>query len=203
MQVQRSRNDRHMKLVAGLGNPGRKYQATRHNAGFWWVERLAEAAQAALRAEARFHGRLGRLAPPHGSAWLLMPETFMNHSGRAVAAVANFYRIAPHDILVVHDELDLPPGAAKLKKGGGTAGHNGITDVAACLGSKDFWRLRIGIGHPGVRDAVLDYVLCAPRPEEREAIDAAIARSLEVWPLMAEANMEAAMLKLHTKEAKT
>jgi PTH1 family peptidyl-tRNA hydrolase len=192
-----------MKLVAGLGNPGRKYQATRHNAGFWWVERLAEAAQVTLRAEARFHGRLGRLAPPRGIAWLLMPETFMNHSGRAVAAVANFYRIAPQEILVVHDELDLPPGTAKLKKGGGTGGHNGITDVAAWLGSKDFWRLRIGIGHPGVRDAVLDYVLCAPRPEEREAIDAAIARSLELWPLMAEANMEAAMLKLHTKEAKT
>ena len=192
-----------MKLVAGLGNPGRKYQATRHNAGFWWVERLAESAQVALRAEARFHGRVGRLAPPHGSAWLLLPETFMNHSGRAVAALANFYRIAPQEILVVHDELDLPPGTARLKRGGGTGGHNGITDVAACLGSKDFWRLRIGIGHPGVRDAVIDYVLCPPRLEERGPIDAAIARSLELWPLMVEAKMEAAMLKLHTKEAKT
>jgi PTH1 family peptidyl-tRNA hydrolase len=192
-----------MKLVAGLGNPGRKYQATRHNAGFWWVERLAESAQVALRAEARFQGRVGRLVPPHGAAWLLLPETFMNHSGRAVAALANFYRIAPHEILVVHDELDLPPGTARLKKGGGTGGHNGVTDVAACLGSKDFWRLRIGIGHPGVRDAVIDYVLCPPRLEERDPIDAAIARSLELWPLMAEANMEAAMLKLHTKEAKT
>lgn len=192
-----------MKLVVGLGNPGRKYQATRHNAGFWWVERLAESAQVALRAEARFQGRVGRLAPPHGAAWLLLPETFMNHSGRAVAALANFYRIAPQEILVVHDELDLPPGTARLKKGGGTGGHNGITDVAACLGSKDFWRLRIGIGHPGVRDAVIDYVLCPPRLEERDPIDAAIARSLELWPLMAEANMEAAMLKLHTKEAKT
>ncbi len=192
-----------MKLVAGLGNPGRKYQATRHNAGFWWVERLAESAQVALRAEARFQGRVGRLVPPHGAAWLLLPETFMNHSGRAVAVLANFYRIAPHEILVVHDELDLPPGTARLKKGGGTGGHNGVTDVAACLGSKDFWRLRIGIGHPGVRDAVIDYVLCPPRLEERDPIDAAIARSLELWPLMAEANMEAAMLKLHTKEAKT
>jgi PTH1 family peptidyl-tRNA hydrolase len=192
-----------MKLVAGLGNPGRKYQATRHNAGFWWVERLAESSQVTLRAEARFHGRVGRLAPPHGIAWLLLPETFMNHSGRAVAALANFYRIAPHEILVIHDELDLPPGTARLKKGGGTGGHNGITDVAACLGSKEFWRLRIGIGHPGLRDAVIDYVLCPPRLEERVPIDAAIARSLELWHLMAEANMEAAMLKLHTKEAKT
>lgn len=188
-----------MKLVAGLGNPGRKYQATRHNAGFWWVERLAEAAQVTLRTEARFHGRVGRLTPPHGSAWLLLPETFMNHSGRSVAALANFYRLQPHEILVVHDELDLPPGTARLKKGG-SASHNGVSDVAACLGSKDFWRLRIGIGHPGVRDAVIDYVLCPPRAEERAAIDAAIAKSLELWPFLAVGDMEAAMLKLHTKE---
>jgi PTH1 family peptidyl-tRNA hydrolase len=153
-----------------------------------------------LRAEARFHGRAGRLAPPHGSAWLLLPETFMNASGRSVAAMANFYRIEPQDILVVHDELDLPPGTARLKKGG-SASHNGVSDIAACLGTKDFWRLRIGIGHPGVRDAVIDYVLCPPRAEERAEIDSAIARSLELWPLMATANMEAAMLKLHTKEA--
>jgi PTH1 family peptidyl-tRNA hydrolase len=189
-----------MKLVAGLGNPGRKYQATRHNAGAWWVERLADACQVTLRAEARFHGRVGRLAPPHGSAWLLLPETFMNHSGRAVAALASFYRIAPADVLIVHDELDLPPGTAKLKKGGGTGGHNGLADIAACLGTKDFWRLRLGIGHPGVRDAVIDYVLCPPRAEERAEIEAALDRSLALWPLMAHANMEAAMLKLHTKE---
>lgn len=192
-----------MKLVAGLGNPGRRYQATRHNAGFWWVERLAESAQVVLRAEARFQGRVGRLAPPHGNAWLLLPETFMNHSGRSVGAMASFYRILPQDILVVHDELDLPPGTARLKKGGGTGGHNGLSDIAACLGSKDFWRLRIGIGHPGVRDAVIDYVLCPPRSEERTALDSAIERSLELWPSMAESNMEAAMLKLHTKEPKT
>jgi peptidyl-tRNA hydrolase, PTH1 family len=188
-----------MKLVAGLGNPGRKYQATRHNAGFWWVERLADAAHVALRAEVRFHGRVGRLAPPHGAAWLLLPETFMNHSGRAVAALASFYRIAPHEVLVVHDELDLPPGTVKLKKGGGAGGHNGVADIAVCLGSKDFWRLRIGIGHPGVRDAVIDYVLCPPLPDERAPIESAIQRSLELWPLLAEGNMEAAMLKLHTK----
>ena len=190
-----------MKLVAGLGNPGRKYEGTRHNAGFWWLDRLAAAASVPLRAEARFYGRVGRLAPPHGAAWLLMPETYMNHSGRAVAAIANFYRIDASAILVVHDELDLPPGTARLKKGGGTGGHNGVTDVAACLGTKDFWRLRIGIGHPGVRDAVIDYVLCPPRAEERAAIEMSLERSLEVWPLLAESKVEAAMLKLHTKGA--
>jgi len=188
-----------MKLVAGLGNPGRKYQATRHNAGFWWVERLAESAGVNLRMEARFHGRAGRLAPPHGDGWLLLPETFMNHSGRAVSSLTTFYRIAPAEVLVVHDELDLPPGTVKLKKGGGTGGHNGVSDIAAALGTKDFWRLRIGIGHPGVRDEVLEYVLHPPRSEERTAIDEAIARSLELWPLLTEAKMEAAMLKLHTK----
>ena len=188
-----------MRLVAGLGNPGRKYQATRHNAGFWWVERLADIAGVALRVEYRFFGRVGRLAPPHGDAWLLLPETFMNHSGRAVAALASFYRIAPEDILVVHDELDLAPGTAKLKKGGGAGGHNGVSDIAAQLGSKDFWRLRIGIGHPGVRDEVIDYVLCSPRTDERSPIRESIERSLELWPLIAETRMEAAMHKLHTK----
>jgi peptidyl-tRNA hydrolase, PTH1 family len=187
-----------MKLVVGLGNPGRKYQATRHNAGFWWVERLAERVGVGLRAEGRFQGLAGRLSSPNGNTWLLLPETFMNHSGRAVAALASFYRIQPTDILVVHDELDLPPGAVKLKKGGGAGGHNGVSDIASQLGTKDFWRLRIGIGHPGVRDEVIDYVLCAPRAEDRRAIDDAIERSLEIWPLMAESKMETAMHKLHT-----
>jgi PTH1 family peptidyl-tRNA hydrolase len=188
-----------MKLVAGLGNPGRKYEATRHNAGFWWAECLARQARANLRSEGRFHGRLTRLEPPHGEAWLLLPETYMNHSGRAVAAVAAFYKLPLESILVVHDELDLPPGTVKLKKGGGTGGHNGVSDVAAHLGAKDFWRLRIGIGHPGIRDEVLDYVLQPPRTEERALIEAAIDRSLELWPLIAAGKMEAAMLKLHTK----
>ena len=188
-----------MKLVAGLGNPGRKYEATRHNAGFWWAECLARQARANLRSEGRFHGRLTRLEPPHGEAWLLLPETYMNHSGRAVAAVAAFYKLPLESILVVHDELDLPPGTVKLKKGGGTGGHNGVSDIAAHLGAKDFWRLRIGIGHPGIRDEVLDYVLQPPRTEERALIEAAIDRSLELWPLIAAGKMEAAMLKLHTK----
>lgn len=189
-----------MKLVAGLGNPGRRYEGTRHNAGFWWVERLASHARSSFRAEARFHGRVTRLQAPHGEAWLLLPETYMNHSGRAVAALVTYYRLPLESVLVVHDELDLPPGTARLKKGGGTSGHNGVSDVAAHLGSKDFWRLRIGIGHPGVRDAVLEYVLQPPRADERDAIAQAIDRSLDLWPLIAEAKMEAAMLKLHTKK---
>jgi PTH1 family peptidyl-tRNA hydrolase len=188
-----------MKLVAGLGNPGRKYAVTRHNAGFWWAERLVQQTRVSLRTDARFHGRLAKLEPPHGEAWLLLPETYMNLSGRAVAALVSYYKIPLDRVLVVHDELDLPAGTVKLKKGGGTGGHNGVSDVAAHLGSKDFWRLRIGIGHPGVREEVLDYVLQPPRAEERELIEGSIDRSLELWPLIAESKMEAAMLKLHTK----
>lgn len=188
-----------MRLVVGLGNPGSEYQSTRHNAGFWFVERLAAKEGAALRSESRFHGVVGRIGAGGEECWLLMPRTFMNLSGRAAGALARFYKIAPAEILVVYDELDLPPGTAKLKKGGGVAGHNGLKDIAAHLGTHDFWRLRLGIGHPGDRDVVVDYVLHPPRREEQEAIDSAIAKSLDVWPLIAAGNMEAAMLKLHTK----
>lgn len=191
-----------MKLVVGLGNPGRKYEATRHNAGFWWVERLAGAENVALRNSLRYHGRVAKL-PGHQEIWLQLPDTYMNNSGRAVAALAGFYKFEPTEILIVHDELDLPPGVVKLKKGGGTAGHNGLSDVAARIGSREFWRLRIGIGNP--REAGrpeqtgADYVLEKPSPADRAAIDDAIARSLALWPLLAEDRHEAAMLKLHTK----
>ncbi len=192
-----------MKLIVGLGNPGKKYETTRHNAGFWWVERLARAAGAEFRREARFHGGAARLALPHGDAWLLRPDTYMNASGRAVAAVAGFYRFAPEEILVVHDELDLQPGTVRLKKGGGTAGHNGLNDVAIQLGTKDFWRLRIGIGHPrnaaATEQDVVDYVLHKPSAADRASIEVAISRSLDVWPLIAAHDMQHAMLKLHTK----
>ena len=184
-----------MKLVVGLGNPGRKYEATRHNAGFWWVENLAEAQQVSLRTEAAFAGRVGRIA----DCWLLLPQTYMNLSGRSVQSISSFYKITPEQILVVHDELDLPPGAARLKQGGGVAGHNGLKDIAAHIGP-DFWRLRIGIGHPGDRAAVADYVLHPPSAEDTELISAAIERSLEVWPLIARSDMAAAMHKLHTRE---
>ena len=191
-----------MKLIVGLGNPGKEYAATRHNAGFWWVERLAEALRVTLKAEARFHGRCARYVHTgqgDGELWLLNPQTYMNDSGKAVAALCRFYKIQPDQILVVHDELDLPPGIARLKLGGGLGGHNGLKDIAAHLATKDFWRLRIGIGHPGDKHEVVDYVLHPPRKEEAPLIDQAIHRSLEVWPLIAQGNCQAAMLKLHTK----
>jgi len=189
-----------LKLVVGLGNPGRKYEATRHNLGFWWVHELAERQRAAWRSEAKFHGWVARI--DDGGIWLLMPNTYMNESGRAVAALAAYYKIAPEDMLVVHDELDLPPGAVKLKKGGGTAGHNGLTDIAEQLAHREFWRLRVGIGHPRASGGgdVVDYVLHPPRAEEIEPIREAITRSLELWPLLARHDMEAAMLRLHTKK---
>jgi PTH1 family peptidyl-tRNA hydrolase len=192
-----------MKLVVGLGNPGAKYSATRHNAGFWWVGQLADASRCTLKPNARFHGLAGKLDTRAGDVWLLLPETFMNDSGRAVVAPALFYKILPQQILVVHDELDLQPGTVKLKLGGGTAGHNGLKSIAAHLGTKDFWRLRLGIGHPGDRGAVIDYVLHKPASAERELIDAAIERSLGLWPLMAEDRMEEAMLRLHTKPVRS
>ncbi len=187
-----------MKLVVGLGNPGREHDGNRHNAGFWWIDSLAAHGRVQLRPEARFHGHAAKLVEGGRECWLLKPSTFMNLSGRAVQALAQFYRIAPAQILVVHDELDLLPGGVKLKKGGGVAGHNGLKDVATHLG-QDFWRLRIGIGHPGDREQVANYVLNAPRKEELPLIREAIERSLAVWPLVLEGKTEAAMLKLHTK----
>lgn len=190
-----------MKLIVGLGNPGSKYQATRHNAGFWWVEDVARAAGAEFRREARFQGEVARV--PRSEMWLLKPDTYMNDSGRSVGALAAFYRIEPAEILVAHDELDLPPGSVKLKFGGGLSGHNGLRDIAPVLDTRDFWRLRIGIGHPRDLAAspqeVVDYVLHPPRTDERKAIGEALAKAMEIWPLVAAHDMQAAMLKLHTK----
>lgn len=191
-----------MKLVVGLGNPGKKYEATRHNAGFWWVEGLARAAGATLRHEARFHGEVARIGTPAGDVWLLKPATYMNESGRAVGALADFYKIAAADILVAHDELDLPPGGIKLKFGGSASG-NGVRSIISRLGTRDFWRLRIGIGHPrelaASEQEVVDYVLHAPRAEEQRAIEESLARADDAWPLIASGDMQAAMLRLHTK----
>ena len=188
-----------MKLIVGLGNPGKEYAATRHNAGVWWISHLANELHVTLKAEARFHGLCARTGQGDTELWLLKPQTYMNASGKAVAALCHFYKILPEQILVVHDELDLPPGVSRLKLGGGLGGHNGLKDIAARLATKDFWRLRIGIGHPGDRNAVINYVLQPPRKEEAPLIDEAIHRSLGVWPLIAEDNCQAAMLKLHTK----
>ncbi|MCC7486559.1 MAG: aminoacyl-tRNA hydrolase [Burkholderiales bacterium] len=186
-----------MKLIVGLGNPGDKYEATRHNAGFWFVERLAVSSGAALRRDARFQALVGRLDA--GGPWLVLPQSYMNSSGRPVQMLAGFFRIEPADVLVVHDELDLPPGVVRLKRGGGIAGHNGLKDISARLGSHDYWRLRIGIGRPAERAAAADYVLHRPAREERAAIDEAMARALEVLPLVLAGDMQGAMLRLHTE----
>ena len=187
-----------IKLIVGLGNPGREYEATRHNAGFWWVEEFARTHGASFRADGKFHGLVARTALHGHEVHLLKPQTFMNVSGRAVGALAQFYKIEPAQMLVVHDELDLPPGSAKLKLGGGHGGHNGLKDIIAHLGTKDFWRLRIGIGHPGERGEVSNYVLNAARKEEQALIDEAMARAQDVAALIVEGKLEAAMLKLHS-----
>jgi PTH1 family peptidyl-tRNA hydrolase len=194
-----------IKLIAGLGNPGREYASTRHNAGFFFIDRLAEQCKVSLKAEAKFFGKLARIPASTQTAgkelWLLAPQTFMNRSGQGVAALANFYKFTPEEILVVHDELDLPPGSAKIKFGGGVAGHNGLKDIAARLGSHDFWRLRLGIGHPGDKDRVADYVLERASRDDETLIDDAIARGLGVFPEIIQGDLEAAMMKLHTKKA--
>ncbi len=187
-----------MKLIVGLGNPGRKYEATRHNAGFWLVERFAAQTGTVLRKDAKFQALVGRHEP--SGAWLLLPQSYVNSSGRPVQMLASFFKITPAEILVVHDELDFAPGVAKIKQGGGIAGHNGLKDISARLGSHDYWRLRIGIGHPGDQQAVTDFVLHKPAQEDRAAIDAAIGRALEVLPLALAGDLQGAMLKLHTEE---
>ena len=189
-----------MQLIVGLGNPGTEYEQTRHNAGFWFVDELARANQCSLRSEARFHAEVGRCTLHGHDCRLQKPTTFMNRSGQAVIALANFLRIPPTEILVVHDELDLPPGTARLKKGGGHGGHNGLRDLIAHLGTQEFMRLRIGVGHPGDRDQVVDYVLHRPGRDERESIDAAMRRALDVMPLAVAGEFERAMHKLHSEK---
>lgn len=188
-----------IKLFVGLGNPGEKYEATRHNAGFWWVDQLAESSSSKLALDAKFFGITGKLYPL-ADTWLIKPTTFMNASGKAVAALANYYKISPAEILVIHDELDLPPSTAKLKKGGGHGGHNGLRDITSALGTPDFWRLRIGIGHPGDRNEVVNFVLKPPLKDEQTAISQCINDSLLTLPQLLNGDFEAAMLKLHTKK---
>ncbi len=184
------------RLIVGLGNPGPEYADNRHNLGFWFIERLARELKLTLAAQGKFFGRLARA----DELWLLQPSTFMNRSGQSVAALARFYKIAADEILVVHDELDLPPGAIRIKQGGGNGGHNGLKDIQAQLSTPDFWRLRLGIGHPGERAAVVDYVLKAPRREEQESIDRALDRCLLAWPKLAAGDYAPAQQQLHVKE---
>ena len=167
-----------IKLFVGLGNPGPEYEATRHNAGFWWTEALARDLKVSPALDKNYHGRVARLAMGGQTIWLLEPLTFMNVSGKSVASLARFFKIAPEEILVAHDELDIIPGQAKLKFGGSHAGHNGLRDIHAQLGTGDYWRLRIGVGHPGVKAEVINWVLKKPSQEHRVAIEDSISRSL-------------------------
>jgi PTH1 family peptidyl-tRNA hydrolase len=192
-----------LRLIVGIGNPGSEYRVTRHNAGAWFVERLAQAVGASLGMQAKFQALVGSIRTNDGiDRRLALPQTFVNRSGQAVSALVRFYRIAPEEILIAHDELDLKPGGVKLKQGGGSAGHNGLKDIAASLGTPAFWRLRIGIGHPREgalsEQEVADYVLHRPRLEEQQAIDDAIVRALAIWPSLEAGDTERAMHQLHT-----
>lgn len=188
-----------IRLIAGLGNPGAEYAATRHNAGFWFVDEVAAKLKAALAPERGYFGMVARVNVGGRPLWLLEPTTFMNLSGKSVAALARFFKIAPQEILVVHDELDLQPGQVRLKLGGSHAGHNGLKDIHAQLGSDDYWRLRIGIGHPGVKAQVVDYVLKKPSPEHRVEIEKAIAQALTGLDLLLDGDMERAAMKINAR----
>jgi len=191
-----------IRLIAGLGNPGREYRGTRHNAGADFVEALASHCGVSLQAEPRFHGQTARVTLCGHDLRLLIPTTFMNRSGAAVAAMAGFYKIPTEQILVAHDELDIPPGCARFKRGGGHGGHNGLRDIVPALGNQqDFHRLRIGIGHPGHASRVTGYVLGAPSAADRERIDASIQEAIAALPLLLEGDTTKAMTRLHSFSA--
>jgi PTH1 family peptidyl-tRNA hydrolase len=185
-------------LIAGLGNPGAQYEQTRHNAGFWFVDQVARLKGAQFRPDNKFSGDVCKVNLEGRDVWLLKPTTFMNRSGQAVQKLAAFYKISPEQILVVHDEIDLDPGVAKLKTGGGHGGNNGLRDIIAHMG-KEFHRLRIGVGHPGHKDQVADYVLHRAGKEDQQAIDEAIDEALRALPLLMEGSWEKAVHRLHTK----
>ena len=189
-----------IKLIVGLGNPGPEYEETRHNAGFWWVDDAARQLKTSLQMERGHFGLMARTQVNGQNLWLLEPQTYMNLSGKSVGSLARFFKIAPEEILVVHDELDLPPGEAKLKKGGGHAGHNGLRDIHAQLGSPDYWRLRMGIGHPGNRNEVANWVLKKPSPDDRIAIMQAMDRSLKALPDLIAGRMDKATALIHTSK---
>ncbi len=188
-----------IRLVVGLGNPGKEYERTRHNAGFWLVERHAQSSGFTLRKDPKFKALVGKNA---AGAWFLLPQSFMNLSGQPVHMLAGFFKIKPEEILVVHDELDFAPGVARVKQGGGIAGHNGLRDISQRLGSHDYWRLRIGVGKPPAGTEGGDNVLQKPSADEKAAIDQAIDRSLQVLPEMLTGDMQAAIQKLHSSEPK-
>ena len=189
-----------IKLFVGLGNPGPEYEFTRHNAGFWWIDAVAEALKIQLVMDKAYHGLIGRASIQGQAVWLLEPQTFMNSSGKSVAALARFFKIAPQEILVAHDELDMTPGEAKLKLGGSHAGHNGLRDIHAQLGTPEYWRLKLGVGHPGIKSEVIHWVLKKPSLDHRIAIDQSIARALTALPQMIAGEMEKATMLVNTSK---
>jgi peptidyl-tRNA hydrolase, PTH1 family len=189
-----------IKLFVGLGNPGPEYEATRHNAGFWWIDALARQLKVSMAMDRSYHGLVARTTINGQTVWLLEPQTFMNLSGKSVAALARFFKIAPQEMLVVHDELDIVPGEAKLKLGGSHAGHNGLRDIHAQMGTDDYWRLRIGVGHPGVKSEVVNWVLKKPMLDHRIAIDQCIDRTLKALPHLMAGEMDKATMLIHTSK---
>lgn len=189
-----------IRLFVGLGNPGTDYDSTRHNAGFWWIDALARQLNATLVPDKSYHGQVARVSVQGQPVWLLKPQTFMNLSGKSVAALAHFFKIEPQEILVAHDELDIEPGEAKLKLGGSHAGHNGLRDIHAQLGTDQYWRLRLGIGHPGNKAEVVHWVLKKPSLDQRIAIDQTIDRALKAVPQFLAGDMEQATRQVHTSK---
>ena len=189
-----------IKLFVGLGNPGPEYEATRHNAGFWWIDALARELKVNLSMDRSYQGFMARTTLGGNTVWLLQPQTFMNLSGKSVAALARFFKILPQEILVAHDEMDIAPGEAKLKLGGSHAGHNGLRDIHAQLGSSDYWRLRIGVGHPGVKSEVVSWVLKKPSPDHRIAIEQTIDRAIKAVPDLLAGETEKATMLIHTSK---
>ncbi len=189
-----------IKLFVGLGNPGAEYEGTRHNAGFWWIDALARELKVNLSGDRSYHGLVARTSVQGQNVWLLEPQTFMNLSGKSVGALARFFKIQPEEIMVVHDELDVVPGQAKLKFGGSHAGHNGLRDIHEKLGTGDYWRLRLGIGHPGVKSEVVNWVLQKPSPDQRTAMHESIDRTLKAVPAMLDGEMDKATAIVHTSK---
>lgn len=189
-----------IKLFVGLGNPGAEYEDTRHNAGFWWIDALARELNVNLVPDKSYFAKVARTQVKGQTVWLLEPQTFMNLSGKSVGALAKFFKIAPEEILVVHDELDVVPGQAKLKFGGSHAGHNGLRDIHAQMGTGDYWRLRLGIGHPGVKSEVVNWVLKKPMAEQRDLIQDAIGRSIKAAEMLIQGDMEKATVQIHTSK---
>ena len=191
--------DKNIQLIAGLGNPGNEYEKTRHNAGFWFIDQLVSRFNVPLKKETKFSAEVGRISLSSQSVWIIKPATFMNRSGQAIARLAQFYKISPEQILVIHDELDLSPGVVKLKQGGGHGGHNGLRDSIAQLASKDFYRLRIGIGHPGNKEQVVSFVLGKTPQSEKVLIDSAIDKAMDSLELIVQGDMQKAMNQIHSQ----